>query len=149
MGKPQSKKTAANFAEIFTRLSLGESLRTICKSEHLPSIQTFCEWVAEDPALAEQYARARERQADYLAEEIIEIADDNSGDRVTLVNDEGEEYERIDHEHIQRSRLRVDARKWYASKLAPKRYGDKIQQEISGKDGGPAILQIVTKDDKR
>ena len=148
MGKPPSKKTADNLTEIFTRLSVGESLRSICKSEHLPSIVVFYEWLAAEDELAKQYARARERQADYLAEEIIEIADDGTNDRTTLTNEDGEEYERIDHEHIQRSKLRVDARKWYASKLAPKRYGDKIQNEISGTDGGPAILQIVTKDPK-
>ncbi|MRT15310.1 hypothetical protein GJV07_24135 [Enterobacteriaceae bacterium RIT711] len=73
----------------------------------------------------QQYARAREVQAEILAEEIIEIADDSSGD--VFVDDDGRE--QTNHERVARSRLRVDARKWYASKLAPKRYGDRIQHD--------------------
>ncbi|AGG31951.1 hypothetical protein MU9_2906 [Morganella morganii subsp. morganii KT] len=73
----------------------------------------------------QQYARAREIQAELLAEEIIEIADDSSGD--VIVDDDGKE--QTNHERVARSRLRVDARKWYASKLAPKRYGDRIQHD--------------------
>ncbi|MRT15312.1 hypothetical protein GJV07_24145 [Enterobacteriaceae bacterium RIT711] len=73
----------------------------------------------------QQYARAREVQAEILAEEIIEIADDSSGD--VIVDEDG--HEQTNHERVARSRLRVDARKWYASKLAPKRYGDRIQHE--------------------
>jgi hypothetical protein len=60
-----------------------------------------------------------------LAEEIITIADDSSGD--VIVDDDGNE--QTNHERVARSRLRVDARKWYASKLAPKRYGDKVTHE--------------------
>jgi len=146
VANPQSKKTAENISEILARLAHGESLRSILKSEHLPSAPTFFEWLAEEPELAKQYARAREAQADYLAEEILEIADASQFDTITEVDeDTGHVTERPNHEWINRSRLRVDARKWYASKLAPKKYGDKIQQEITGEDGGPAILQIVSK----
>ncbi|HDL7100129.1 TPA: hypothetical protein PXM79_002920 [Yersinia enterocolitica] len=73
----------------------------------------------------QQYARARAIQAELLAEEIITIADDSSGD--VIVDDDGKE--QTNHERVARSRLRVDARKWYASKLAPKRYGDRVQHE--------------------
>ena len=74
------------------------------------------------PEFAEQYARAREVQAETLADEIVSIADED-GDP-------------------QRQRLRVDARKWVASKLKPKRYGDKVTNEHTGADGGPVALTV-------
>ena len=70
-------------------------------------------------------ARAREEQADKLLREIIEIADDASGDYVTT--SDGKRI--VDHENIQRSRLRVDARKWAAARLAPRKYGDHISHQ--------------------
>jgi hypothetical protein len=72
--------------------------------------------------------RAREEQADKLFREIIEIADDASGDYVTT--SDGKRI--VDHENIQRSRLRVDARKWAAARLAPKKYGDHISHDVKG-----------------
>ena len=72
--------------------------------------------------------RAREEQADKLFREIIEIADDASGDYVTT--SDGKRI--VDHENIQRSRLRVDARKWSAARLAPKKYGDHISHDVKG-----------------
>ncbi len=79
----------------------------------------------------EQYTRAREMQADTLFDEALEIADETSDDWITT--EDGKKV--LDHEHVQRSRLRVDTRKWAAGKLAPKRYGDKIQH--TGDGGGP------------
>jgi hypothetical protein len=77
----------------------------------------------------DQYARAREEQADFLFEQCLAIADDDSGD-VTIVTDgKGNAVERVDHENIQRSRLRVDTRKWMAAKLAPEKYGDRVMHE--------------------
>ena len=73
-------------------------------------------------------ARAREEQADKLFREIIEIADDKSGDCITT--SDGKPI--VDHENIQRSRLRVDARKWAAARLAPKKYGDQITHDVKG-----------------
>ncbi|MEQ4988038.1 DNA packaging protein [Proteus sp. fly-1089] len=111
--------------DICKLLMEGESLRQICKRPSLPAISTVMEWLQKHEEFREQYARAREIQAELLAEEIIEIADDSSGD--VIVDDDGKE--QTNHERVARSRLRVDARKWYASKLAPKRYGDRIQHE--------------------
>src|SRR5260370_40206331 len=89
----------------------------------------------------DQYARAREEQADKLFREIIEIADDASGDYVTT--SDGKTI--VDHENIQRSRLRVDARKWAAARLAPKKYGDHISHDVNrpGANFHPAILITV------
>ena len=90
------------------------------------------------PDFSEQYARAREAQADKLAEEILAIADDGRSD--TYLDGEGNE--KTDSEVIQRSKLRVEARKWLASKMAPKKYGDKIQAEHTGADGG--AIQVAS-----
>ena len=88
----------------------------------------------------DQYARAREEQADKLFREIIEIADDASGDYVTT--SDGKRI--VDHENIQRSRLRVDARKWAAARLAPKKYGDRVEHDVRGDiNFQPAVLVQV------
>jgi hypothetical protein len=76
----------------------------------------------------DQYARAREEQADKFFKEVIEIADDASGDYVTI--SDGQTI--VDHENIQRSRLRVDARKWAAARLAPRKYGDRVEHDVKG-----------------
>jgi hypothetical protein len=73
----------------------------------------------------EQYARARDAQADTLADEIIDIADDGSNDWMERELESGKTIEVVNAEHISRSKLRVDARKWVAAKLKPKKYGDK------------------------
>lgn len=84
------------------------------------STGSLSNWLAL-PAHIEMYARAREVRADKLAEDILTIADDCSNDFYT---DDGNL--RIDHDAIARSRLRVDARKWLASKMFPRKYGDKL-----------------------
>ncbi len=123
---------------ICDRLAHGESLRGICEDEAMPVRSTVLTWLRENPEFQIQYARAREDQADYLAEEILEIADDARND--WMVKKFGEEYVTVyDREHADRSRQRIDARKWYASKLVPKKYGDKITQEVTGKDGADLI----------
>jgi hypothetical protein len=135
MGRP-SEFTQEKADAICLRLIEGESLRSICKDEGMPGASTVFQWLAARPEFAEQYARAREAQADHLAEEILSIADDGTND--TYQTDNGEA---VNHEVVQRSKLRVDARKWLAAKMAPKKYGDKITQEHTGPNGGP--VQIV------
>jgi hypothetical protein len=120
MGRPSifSQKLADTICE---RLAAGESLRAICLDETMPARSSVFKWLAEDDTFSDQYARAREAQADHMAEEILQIADDGEND--TYKTDDGDV---VNHDVIARSRLRVDARKWLASKLAPKKYGDKI-----------------------
>lgn len=109
---------------ICSQIANGKSLRKICEAESMPDVSTVIRWLADDQRaeFRAQYARAREAQADLLAEQILEIADDGTND--TQVDDNG--LARVDHDHIARSRLRVDSRKWLAAKLAPKKYGDKL-----------------------
>ncbi len=125
--------TEALAAKLCLRLAEGETLRAICRDDAMPGKTTVLRWLADkkNADFRDQYAHARELQADALFDEALEIADDVSGDWFT----DKDEKKVLDHEHIQRSRLRVDTRKWAAGKLAPKRYGDKIQH--TGDGGGP------------
>ncbi len=132
------------FTEVCDRIANGESLRKVCKAPDMPNKSSFLRWVddAELNAkhnLRDQYARAREALADVYAEETVDIADDSTND--TQKDDEGREI--VNHDHIARARLRVDARKWAASKMAPKKYGDKLTNEHTGPDGGPVQVQTI------
>lgn len=102
-------------------MAQGKSLRKICQSRRLPSVTTVKDWIVKNPDFAARYKIARQLQADYWAEETIEIADDGRND--TYVDEDGKQC--TDNDVIQRSRLRVDARKWIVGKLHPKVYGEK------------------------
>jgi hypothetical protein len=102
----------------------------ILKENNLPSWWTISKWLNENESFATQYARAREAQADFLAGEITEIADSSLIETKTKETKDGVFEETEDN--VNRSRLMVDARKWQASKLAPKKYGDKL--DISGSE---------------
>jgi hypothetical protein len=123
---------------ICDRLAEGESLRAICADDDMPGKSTVFQWLAAHKEFADQYARARETQADTLFDEILSIADDGAND--TYVTDGGLA---TNHDVIARSRLRVDARKWMAGKLRPKVYGDKVQTELTGADGGPVLFTKI------
>lgn len=123
--------TAELADQICAELAEGKSLRSICKAESMPCVTTVFSWMRKHPEFLKQYARAKEESADYLAEETLEIADDGTNDWITTNDPENPGY-RANGEHIARSRLRVDTRKWIASKLKPKKYGDKLDIAHSG-----------------
>lgn len=131
-GQP-SKYTTALSNEICERLSQGETLISICKSEHIPCYATIMNWLWYESDykadFLERYMRARDMQADFYADEITEIADDAQYDWVQRQTRKGT-FVVMDREHVQRSQLRVDARKWIAAKLKPKKYSEKFFQEI-------------------
>ena len=116
------------FDEICVRIAEGESLRKICKDDKMPSLVSVWKWLNNSEELVKQYTRAREEQAETFVDEILEIADENKDD--TSIDENGKLI--INQEVIARSRLRVDSRKWIASKLKPIRFGDytKIQAEV-------------------
>lgn len=118
---------------ICERIAGGESLRSICADPDMPVTSTVCKWLGRQKAFAEQYARARELQADALFDEILEIADDGNNDWMERKGEDGQSLGwRENGEALRRSVLRVDARKWMASKLQPKKYGDKVQLDHAG-----------------
>lgn len=99
---------------------LGNILKAGINGMKLPEYSTIMQWMIDDKALSDMYARAKEDQGDFMADEMLDIADATAEDNVA----------------VQRNRLRVDTRKWLAAKLKPKKYGEKIDvnQTIMTKD---------------
>lgn len=137
IGRPTIYKPEV-VSEILIRLSRGESLRSITKDPHIPHLDTVYVWITKHPEFAEQYAIAREEQAETLADEIIALADEKPD---TVTDDKG--VSRVDSGWVNWQKNRVDARKWVASKLKPKKYGERVTQEHTGKDGAPIAIQSV------
>ena len=102
-------------------------------------------WLGKREDLFDHYARAKVMQAEYITDEMIDIADDGSNDYTTKTNSNGDEYETFDNEHVQRSRLRIDTRKWYSGRLRPDRFGDKVEvnNKHSGSLGGTWEVVVV------
>ena len=111
--------------DICVQLMQGKSLRAVCEPKGMPHFVTVLRWVHEDRGgFASKYAHAREVQAGFYAEEQIEIADTD--------------------ENPAQARNRMLARQWYASKMDRARFGDKVQTELTGKDGGPVEFSTMT-----
>jgi hypothetical protein len=131
--EPQKKDVRKNtegkdvkvFEKICDELATSDKgLLTLCTANNISS-RTFYEWMKKDEANEKRYACAREEQAELLADQIIEIADDSSRDTKSIRTQSGI-VEVENTEWTNRSKLRVEARKWTAAKLKPKKYGDKI-----------------------
>ena len=127
-------------SEIATR---ADGLDAICRSrKEFPTAAGVYLWLGKYPAFLEIYTRARAEQAQLLAEQIIEIADNTQlGEIVTIKPDGTEERKMADM--LEHRKLRIESRKWIAAKLLPKKYGDKIQQEVTGKDGN--ALEVIVR----
>jgi hypothetical protein len=93
----------------------------------MPSTSTVLKWAREMPEFSQQYTQARKELLEHWAEEVLEISDDGSNDWITREKEEGRVETVVDSEHINRSRLRVDTRKWLLSKLDARKYGDKLE----------------------
>lgn len=114
---------------IIAGLAEGKSLRAVCRQDGMPSASTVLRWLKEDEKFAEQYADARTRSYELLADEILDISDETEGD--TIKDKDGNE--RANAEWISRSKLRVDSRKWLLAKMLPKVYGDKLDLTVNDK----------------
>lgn len=136
----QKKKTTAEKLNdigeetIFARIADCEFIHNIAQSYGM-SAGSLHAWLDARP---EMYARARERQADKLVADMIQIADDGSND--TYIDDNGNQ--KTDQDVVARSRLRVEARKWLAGKMNAKRYGDKTTTEIIGDPSRPVSISM-------
>ena len=119
--------------DICERLAGGETLINICDANpDMPSRETVRQWCREYSVFAGQYAQAREDQMQTWADEIISIADDDTLDVVTKTTPQGREYEALDQQNVQRSRLRIDTRKFLMAKIAPHLYGERLTVEHGG-----------------
>jgi hypothetical protein len=106
----------------------------------MPACSTVFKWLAENPEFSEQYTRAREAQADALFDDVLSIADDARNDWMKSRGEDDAGWV-ANGEHIQRSKLRIDARKWMAGKLKPKKYGEKL--ELSGDAENPVAVSVI------
>lgn len=110
------------FKRIINAISIDNmSLRAALRMDGMPASETFFKWIDADKDKMIQYARACEERADNIFEEILEIADDSSND--VRITEDG--IQTVNSEFVQRSKLRVDARKWMLGKMNPKKYGDR------------------------
>lgn len=145
-GRP-SKYTMELAETICEQIALGNSLRAVCKQDGMPAMASVFKWLREHDDFSEQYARACEERTEAMAEDILDIADDGTNDYIEIERSDGSTYETINREVLQRSRLRVDTRKWLMSKMKPKKYGERIDMTTNGKDlPAPILGGLSTKD---
>lgn len=131
---------------ICERIALGESLRNICKDPAMPAMATVFRWLTEEDkkTFKEQYAHAREEQTETLIDEIFDIADDGRNDWMEKIAPNGKPLGWIvNGEAVQRSKIRIEARQWYAGKVKPKKYGTKV--ELAGDPNAPLKMQVEWK----
>lgn len=142
------KRTAVEieilFKSIINEIERGASLRSALKKNAPLRMSTFHNWCDKDKSKGDRYARATEKRAEAIFEDILNIADENLKD--TYIDAEG--IERTDHDVIQRARLRVDARKWVLAKMHPTKYGDKLDVTSGNKAlAVPAIIGMTIKNE--
>ena len=126
---------------ILERLTDGQSLRAACLAEGVERSK-FHRWIINDiDGLANQYAHARDIGLDQMADELLEISDTFDIQSREVATPSGQTVA-VNEDALGHRKLRVDTRKWYLSKLAPKRYGDRQAMELSGPDGKPVQQQV-------
>lgn len=140
VGRPTDYRTEIA-EQICMRMMEGEGVVRICRDENMPCKSTVYRWLIHHKEFADMYARTIPIRADLYFEETLDIADNATNDWMEKFNSEGESQGwALNGEHVQRSRLRVDTRKWAAARLNPRKYGDKV--EHTG-EGGGAIKFVV------
>jgi hypothetical protein len=154
MGRPTiySDKLAD---EICERIMLGESLNSICRDDGMPNKLTVCRWLLKGTAkkdndlidFCNRYEQARRVQAEIMSDDIIDISDNGTNDFVEKELRNGTSMAVCDHENINRSKLRVDSRKWIAEKLLPKKFG--ARQDIEIIDKTSLIEKLNATDDEQ
>jgi hypothetical protein len=136
---------------ICEQLMGGKSLKEICEDNRMPAIRSVTRWLA-DPRLSEfreMYYFARRVQAEIRIDEIFSIADDTSKDWKPKYDKDGEWIEDVpDNEAIQRSRVRIDVRKWYASRLVPRIYGERKEIDLDVTGDLAELLKAAANQDK-
>lgn len=115
----------------------------LAQNDRFPAESTFYEWLVKYDDLAEMYARARKLRAQLMEEEILDISDEANGDAYVDYDKDGKPIAKIDGEAIQRSKLKVDTRKWLMAKLSPRDYGDKIDVTSGGEALPPPAPPVV------
>lgn len=137
--KPENAELICErLAEGFTLTQIARELGCVASA--------ITKWADQDAEFGARYARAMDARTDRMAEEILAISDDGSNDWMVREQEGGEAITVADHEHIQRSKLRVDTRKWLMAKMMPKKYGERVTQEHTGADGKDLIPEAMPTD---
>ncbi|WP_346283726.1 terminase small subunit protein [Bradyrhizobium pachyrhizi] len=119
----------------------GKTLRAVCRDTSMPPESTVRTWVAENrEGFQDRYRLAREIGYHTMADEVLELADDGRNDWIEQQGEGDQKVYKLNGEHVQRSRLRFDARRWLLSKALPKIYGDKL--ELAGDKDQPLTVVI-------
>lgn len=136
-----STYSASIVKTICERISQGESLRSICRDPDMPGYITVMGWLDVHEEFRIIYAGARAKQTEYYADECIDIADDGSNDWMERFNKDGDSVGwTLNGEAVVRSKLRIEQRRWYAERLLPKKYGNKL--ELGGDPANPVRFII-------
>lgn len=129
-----------------SNMGIARALAEGFEGHEMPNYATWMRWLSADKDICDKYTRAKEDQADFMADEMLAIADDGTNDWMEKQGKDGENLGyQINGEHVQRSRLRVETRKWLASKLKPKKYGEKLA--VGGDPDAPPLQVAVSMDE--
>lgn len=129
----------ATVKAIIQRIADGETMTAICRGEGMPTYSRLMTRINQSCSLVAALARARETHYNRLADELLDIAEDGTNDYVEREGRNGKVFVALDDEHVRRSQLRIDARKWLLSRLLPAKFGDRV--EHTGAGGGPVQVE--------
>ena len=142
-------------AQICRRLAHGETLLQICESDDMPDRSAIHDWTMSDSRMlgaetfGEAYRRAREVQVDYFADEVVTLSDRcRIGEKVEIKTEGKAGVPEITTkvmtaDMVERTKLQIDARKWFASKVSPHKYGDRLAHQMLDENGKPARAGIT------
>lgn len=141
MGRTQQYHQKDHEQAIIDWISEGKTLRDYCRQEGSPSFYVVYNWLNADDNFAQRFARAREIGHDVIAEEALAIADDASNDWMEQLDSDDQPVGwKLNGDHVQRSKLRIETRLKLLAKWNPKRYGDKL--ELGSDPEKPIITEI-------
>jgi hypothetical protein len=128
--------------EIHNWIESGKTLRSYCRQDGKPSYSTVYDWLEVDAAQSTRFAHARDIGEAVISQECLEIADNTQvGEIVTQKADGSQEIKSADM--IEHRKLRIETRLKLLAKWNPKKWGDKVQTEVSGPDGGPIQASVT------
>lgn len=148
--KPKPKRgrpticTVAVMDEIIHRIGTGEPLRQICRDDHMPSFGAVYDWLETDKDFSSRFARARERGEEAIAQECLDIADNATNDWMVSHGQDSTGW-KLNGEHVQRSKIRIDTRLKLLAKWNPKKWGEKVDLNhgIQPEDPLATLIQRV------
>jgi hypothetical protein len=150
IGAGGKKLTEEVALEILNRLAHGEQLSDICRDDHLPQFATVMKWIKTDPDFQEAYYEAKEFQMNVFADQILEIADNSTGDISMAFDRDGNLNPQVNYEHMRRSELRIKTRQWLMERYNKKQFSSREEKsEHHTAKSGNVQIQIMLPDNGR